>query len=87
MKRPDFLRHIDFALLSSLSSFSFFLFERFLFFSREGGKREREREDTPSFPRAREQTRLEEQRERERDLFLLRKMSSSEQIEQMKRLF
>ena len=68
MKRPDFLRHTDFCSPLFVVFFSFFLFERFLFFSREGGKeRERER-DTPSFPRAREQTRLEEQREREREI-------------------
>ena len=68
MKRPDFLRHIDFALLSSLSSFLSFFSSVFFSFREREGKREREREDTPSFPRAREQTRLEEQREREREI-------------------
>ena len=68
MKRPDFLRHIDFALLSSLSSFLSFFSSVFFSFRERVGKREREREDTPSFPRAREQTRLEEQREREREI-------------------
>ena len=70
MKRPDFLRHIDFALLSSLSSFLSFFSSVFFSFREREGKREREREDTPSFPRAREQTRLEEQREREREICL-----------------
>lgn len=46
-------------LLSHLFFFVFFLFERFLF--------ERDREDLPSFPRAREQALL--RTERERDLF------------------
>ena len=50
-------------LLSHLFFFVFFLFERFLF-ERERGK------DTSSFPRARERTRSEEHREKERDLFL-----------------
>ena len=49
-------------LLSHLFFFVFFLFERFLF-ERERGK------DTSSFPRARERTRSEEHREKERDLF------------------
>ena len=49
-------------LLSHLFFFVFFLFERF---SRERGK------DTSSFPRARERTRSEEHREKERDLFLI----------------
>jgi hypothetical protein len=72
-EKPDFLRHTDFALISSslrlLSFFlSFFLsFRAFPFREREG---KREREDTSSFPRAREQKRSEEQ---ERDLFLIRK--------------
>ena len=51
-------------LLSHLFFFVFFLFERFLF-ERERGK------DTSSFPRARERTRSEERREKERDLFLI----------------
>lgn len=51
-------------LLSHLFFFVFFLFERFLF-ERERGK------DTSSFPRARERTRSEEHREKERDLFLI----------------
>ena len=61
-EKPDFLRHTDFAfssLLLRLLSFRAFPF------------REREGKDTSSFPRARERTRSEEHREKERDLFLI----------------
>ena len=53
-------------LLSHLFFFVFFLsFFSSVSFSRERGK------DTSSFPRARERTRSEEHREKERDLFLI----------------
>ena len=90
MKQPDFLRHIDFALISSLSSFLSFFSSVFFSFREREGKRERERGH--SFVSARERAnalrRTERERERERDLFLLRKCPPrNKNGNKMKRLF
>ena len=90
MKRPDFLRHIDFALLSSLSSFLSFFSSVFFSFREREGKRERERERGHSFVSARERANAlrRTERERERDLFLLRKCPPrNKNGNKMKRLF
>ena len=62
-EKPDFSRHTDFAFSSLL--LRLLSFRAFPFRERERGK------DTSSFPRARERTRSEEHREKERDLFLI----------------
>ena len=88
MKRPDFLRHTDFSLLSSLSSFLSF-FSSVFFSFREREERERERERGHSFVSARERANALRRTEREREIcfYYENVLLGTKKWEQNKRLF